>query len=61
MKWYPKFSLQTNYHQIDQRHKLNILLVKFHFNSFKNGIFVFSRYGIMLSFTRFKQDLSEAS
>ena len=53
MKRCPIFSLQINFHQIGQRHKQNIFLVKFYFNSFKNGIFVFSPYGIMLSFTPF--------
>ena len=41
------------YYQIDKRHKLNIFLVKFYFNSFKNGIFVFSPYDIILSFKWF--------
>ena len=36
MKRYSIFSLQINYDQIDQRHKLNILSVKFYLNSFKN-------------------------
>ena len=53
IKRYPIFSLQRNNNQIDQRHKLNILSVKFYFNSFTKGNFVFSPYGIMLSFTRF--------
>ena len=53
MKRYPIFSLQINYYQINQIHKSNILLAKFYFNSFKNGIFVFSPYGIMPSFTWF--------
>ena len=44
VKRYPIFSLQINYYQIDQRHKSNILLLKFYFNSFKNGILVFSPY-----------------
>ena len=52
MKRYPIFSLQIINYQIDQMHKLNILLVKFYFKNFKNGIFVFSPYGIMLIFTR---------
>ena len=34
-------------------HELNILLVKFYFNNFDNGIFLFSPYGIMLIFTWF--------
>ena len=46
MKRYPIFSLQIINYQIDQIHKLNILLVKFYFKSFRNLIFVFSPYGI---------------
>ena len=45
MKRYPILSLQIIYYQIDQMHKLN---------SFKNGIFVFTPYGIMLKFTGFQ-------
>ena len=37
---YPIFSLQIIYYQVVQMQKLDILFVKFHFNSFKNGIFL---------------------
>ena len=52
MKRYPIFSVQIINYQIDQKHKLNLLLVKFYFKGFKNEYFVFSPYGIMLIFTR---------
>ena len=39
MKRYPIFSVQIINYQIDQIHKLNKLLVKFYFKSFKNGNF----------------------
>ena len=52
IKRYPIFPVQIIKYQIDQKHKYNILLVKFYFQSFKNGYFVFSPYGIMLIFTR---------
>ena len=52
MKRYPIFSVQIINYQIDQMHNGNILLVKFYFKSFKNGMFAFSPYGIMLLFTQ---------
>ena len=48
-EWIFHILLTNNY----QMHELNILLVKFYFNNFDNGIFLFSPYGIMLIFTWF--------
>ena len=50
---YPLLSLKIIFHKVDQMHEQNILLVKFYFKSLKNQIFLFSPYGIMLTFTWF--------